>query len=384
MIRIRHPRWLAVASITALMASGCSLMGSAPKSPAPIKNSTNAARKSVKKSTKGLVKTTPKTTATNRLKVIAFYDPTMSSVPPDPFQLLKAHPGLVNYLAPFWYEVSATGTVMAKPEGNAPQLAAEQHLPLTPLFNNAGGTDGMLLTATARHAAVNNIAHLVASKNYLGVNIDFQTLKPTDRPLLVKFMDDLNHAMPKGKFISMSVVPLSNNNGPAQAYDYPALDKVVTGMVLMAYDLHGNGTPPGPVSPFAWVSQSISRAIKAGVSPSKLYLGIANYGYLWTGASTTATTIPLKVMYQHKYGAYTWNSTYKEAYDTYTTGGVKHVIWFVNDRGAKDRIKLAEKYHLAGVAFWRIGYEDAKWWNVVSKAISAPSNKTSPQSGAKS
>ena len=386
MLSNHHAKWLAIAGATAMFVAGCSLTGSPPpKSPAPVKHVTNATRKTAKTASKDLTKTktaTPKSKGP-ALKVIAFYDPTMSRVAPDPFQLLKAHPGLVTYLAPFWYEVSATGSIISKPEGNAPQLAAQQHLPLVPLFNNAAGNDGMLATSATRHTAVSNIVHLVTAHNYAGVNIDFQMLKPTDAPLLVKFMNDLKVAMPKGKFISMSVVPLSNANGPSSAYNYSALDKVVNAMVLMAYDLHSNGTAPGPVSPYSWVSQSIARAISAGVSPSKLYLGIANYGYLWTAGSTKAITIPLKVMYQHKYGTYVWNPTYKEAYDTYTSGGVKHIIWFVNDRGAKDRIQLAEKYHLAGVAFWRIGYEDAKWWNVVAKALKTPSNKTSPQSATK-
>ncbi|MDA8193346.1 MAG: glycosyl hydrolase family 18 protein [Thermaerobacter sp.] len=304
-----------------------------------------------------------------KLRVIAFYDQTMSSVAPDPFTLVKAHPGLVDYLSPFWYEVTPTGAVTTKPEGNAAALARQDHLAVMPLFNNSGGNDAVLHQAATRTAAVKNIVSLVTKNQYAGVNIDFQLLKSSDRQDLTLFMQQLYQAMPNGKVISMSVVPLTSQNGQRSAYDYAALDKVLSAVVLMAYDLHGDGTAPGPVSPYAWVSQSISQAIKDGISPSKLYLGIANYGYLWTAGSTKATTIPLKVMYQHKYGSFTWNPTYKEAYDRYTSGGVSHIIWFVSDRAAADRIRLAEQNHLAGVAFWRIGYEDARWWNTVASAI---------------
>lgn len=293
----------------------------------------------------------------------------MSKVAPDPFSLVKAHPGLVNYIAPFWYEVKSDGSILAKPEGNARKLAQSDHLPLMPLFNNAGGKGAFLLSATARTNAIHHIVSLVKTNHYAGVNIDFQMLKASDRSDLTLFMNSLAKALPKSTKISMSVVPMTSGNGESAAYDYKALDKDVSSMVLMAYDLHGDGTPPGPVSPYPWVIKSITTTLHAGVKPSKLYLGIANYGYLWTGSSTKAKTIPLKAMHQHKYGAYTWNSTQKEAYDKYTSGGVSHTIWFVNDRAAVDRIKLAKKYHLGGVAFWRIGYEDAKWWNAVSGAI---------------
>lgn len=362
-----------IAGTTSLLLAGCGSYG-ANKAPAPAKKAINSSRKVVKAPSvskaptahKGKALTTPHH---RKLRVIAFYDQTMSSVKPDPFSLVKAHPGVVDYLSPFWYEVTSTGSVMAKPQGNAPALARKDHLSVMPLFNNFGGNDAVLRSASTRATAVHNIVSLVTKNHYAGVNIDFQMLKSTDRTDLTTFMDELYRAMPKGKMISMSVVPLTSGNGQSAAYDYKALDKVVSGMVLMAYDLHGNGTPPGPVSPYPWVKKSIKTALKAGISPSKLYLGIANYGYLWSGTSTKATTIPLKTMYQHKYGAFTWNPTDKEAYDKYTSGGVSHIIWFVNDRAAVDRIHLAEHYHLGGVAFWRIGYEDAKWWNRVAKAI---------------
>ncbi len=356
--------WLLAAGVASLWLAGC---GATP-APQPKANVNSS------KSTKA-PKTTIKTAdKAKSLKVIAFYDQTMSAVPPDPFSLVKAHPGLVDYLSPFWYEVSSTGSIIAKPEGNAPTLAAQDHLPLMPLFNNAGAGDVFLKSAATRAVAIRNIVSTVTAHHYPAINIDFQGLKSSDRTDLTAFMDSLSKAMPKSDIISMSVVPLTSGNGQSSAYDYTALDKVVGAMVLMAYDFHGDGTPPGPVSPYAWVQKSITTALHAGIQPSKLYLGIANYGYLWTNGSTKATTIPLKVMHQHKYGVYKWSPTYKEAYDIYTSGGVSHVLWFVSDRAAVDRIDLAKKDHLGGVAFWRIGYEDAKWWNAVSGALKGSSS----------
>lgn len=364
-----------------IVVGGCGLVAG-PQKPAPVKKATQATRKAANKATTTVKKagTSGTTTAPRpaHLKVIAFYDQTMAHVSPDPFTFVKAHPSLVTYLSPFWYEVTPTGTVIAKPEGNAATLAKEAHLPLMPLFNNYMGTDGMLSTAALRTKAVDSIVQLVTSHHYAGVQIDFQQLKPADRSLLVMFMNELHAKMPASAAISMSVVPLTAGTGQAGAYDLKSLAPDVSSMVLMAYDLHSNGTPPGPVSPYPWVKQSINLALKAGVSPSKLYLGIADYGYLWKAGSDKATTIPLKVMYQHKYGAYTWDPTNKEAYDHYTSHGVSYTLWFVNDRGAADRIKLAQKDHLGGVGFWRVGYEDAQWWNRVAKALNNTAKKSAP------
>lgn len=313
-----------------------------------------------------------------RLKVIAYYDPLMGTVTPDPFALVKSHPGVVSYLAPLWYTVTPNGKILRNPEGNAAILKAQDHLSLMPLFTNQSGTDAFLYKSSTRTTLISHMAKLVKSHKYAGLSVDFRGLNSSDRKDLTEFMTGLKKSLPKGDLISLSVVPLNSKIGQSAAYDLPALNKVVSSMVLMAYDLHGPGTPAGPVAPFAWVQRCINTAVKAGVKPSKLYLGIADYGYLWTVGSTGATTIPLKVMHQHQYGVYTWNRVSKEAYDTYTTGGVKQVIWFENDRAAKDRIALAKKDHLAGVAFWRIGYEDVKWWDTVTKAI-GPFKRPTPK-----
>ncbi len=378
-------KFLTTLGLGTMLIGGCSLYAE-PHKPAPVKHAAQSTRKTTKNVSKtvrktasnvktaGPVKTTTKTGG--KLKVIAFYDQTMSHVSPDPFLFVSAHPELVTYLSPFWYEVTASGTVIAKPEGNAPALAKQSHLPLMPLFNNYRGTDGMLTSTALRTKAVDTIVHLVTTKHYAGVQIDFQKLKPADRTDLVDFMNALHSKMPKNTQISMSVVPLTAGTGESGAYDLKALDKDVNNMVLMAYDLHSNGTMPGPISPYTWVQKGVAAALKAGVKPSKLYLGIADYGYLWKSGSTKAITIPLKAMYQHKYGTYTWNPTAKEAYDHYVSKGVSYTIWFVNDRAAVDRINLAEKDHLGGVAFWRIGYEDARWWNRVAVALKSSSKAT--------
>jgi spore germination protein len=355
-LRTTFHAMLAGTVLTALL-SACGGLGAGTPAPRPTPLGMGAARR-----------TAPST----RLRMLAFYDQTSSPAPPHPLVLLRSHPGLVTDLAPFWYEVEASGNVISKPQGDILSVARAQHLKLVPLFNNAQGTDAFLHSAATRRVAVDHIVHLVARRHYAGVNIDFQGLKAADRTDLTRFMTLLDRRMPKGTLVSMSVVPLSNQNGMATAYDYAALDRVTDAMVLMAYDLHGDGTNPGPVSPLAWVKQAVRTALAAGIQPSKLYLGIADYGYDWAVGSTKATTVPLKLMHQHHYGPYRWVPSVAEATASYVKDGVRHVIWFVPDRGAVARIRVAQADHLAGIAVWRLGYEDAKWWNAVAGALNRP------------
>lgn len=303
------------------------------------------------------------------MKVIGFYDQSTSNS--NSFQMLKSHPGLVSYLAPFWYEVTPSGGLLSKSQGNAAQLAGQDHIPITPLINNQNGNATFLHTAAGRAAAVKAIVGMVNQGHYPGVHIDFQLLKPSDKTDLTLFMQTLAKALPSGSYLTMSIIPptSSNMNGQAGAYDLAKLQAITKGLVVMAYDLHGDGTPPGPVSPFPWVKTAIADTEKAGVPTHKIILGIANYGYLWKAGSTSAATIPLYAMHQHRYGNYTYNTTEQEGTTKTTISGTSGTVWFVPDRGAVARIQLAEQDHLGGVAFWRLGYEDMKWWNAVSSAL---------------
>ena len=39
------------------------------------------------------------------------------------------------------------------------------------------------------------------------------------------------------------------------------------------------------------------------------------------------------------------------------------MVWFENDATLKTKLDLVKKYKLAGIAIWRLGFEDQKFWD---------------------
>ncbi len=139
----------------------------------------------------------------------------------------------------------------------------------------------------------------------------------------------------------------------------------------MTYDNHNNSTPPGPVAPLPWVRAAVKTAIKQGVPPNRIALGLATYGYDWS--STGVATMPLKnvlLLERNLKITPVWDSVAQEAHFTYTDSkGVTHTVWYQGQRGLASRISLAEKNKLWGVAIWRVGYEDQAYWGTLDKLL---------------
>jgi spore germination protein YaaH len=53
-----------------------------------------------------------------------------------------------------------------------------------------------------------------------------------------------------------------------------------------------------------------------------------------------------------------WDETAREPYVIYREGDYYNQIYYENQASLSEKIKLAERYQLGGVALWALGYED--------------------------
>ncbi|NMP22719.1 glycosyl hydrolase family 18 protein [Sulfobacillus harzensis] len=332
-----NQRWGTLALLSALiLAGGCGTTGHA--SPSQSKNGgtkKTAASKSPKK---------PASTVTKggTLKVLGFWAH-HKALPPS---ALGASNHSLTYLAPLWYSMTAHGTLKTKVDAAVLAEAKKQKLPIIVSVNDATGTQAFLTSAATRKAAVQSIDHVIAANHYAGVNIDFEPPHTHLKSELTAFMVELRDSLPRSDKIIVDVVPHSGG-----AYDFRRLAPEVTAIQLMSYDQHSDGTVAGPVAAMHWVT-SITNRLKSQVPSSKIYLGIALYGYKWTSGSTHATTIPYDAITPAMKAKATWNTRYQE--ETATMG--QTVYWWENRKGIAQKIALAKKDHLAGIALWQVGY----------------------------
>jgi len=314
----------------------------------------------------------------NLPEVIAFYQNGWSAIYKSSFPSVQQHYATINTVLAFWYSVDGSGQLHShQPNAGITQWIESHQMKMGVLINNIAGSSGnnagMLTDPTARAAAVKNIVALVQRKRYQEVNIDFELLHPSARQGLVSFMQDLRAALPKTVVLSESVFPKvgvpSQLNG---AYDYTALAKVVNYLVIMLYDNHSDGGPAGPVSPYAWVVDNLNWFLHtANIPAGQLVLAAGVYGYDWPVGSTTAQEMPLTEI-QAKIKALgvtpKMDAASENPYFYYTgSNGNRHVVWFQNQQTVQQRLNLAQKLGLRGVAIWALGEETPAVWSVIEQ-----------------
>jgi spore germination protein YaaH len=137
----------------------------------------------------------------------------------------------------------------------------------------------------------------------------------------------------------------------------------------MCYDFKEAQSPPGPVAPFSWVEQNITLAIQQGFRPEQICLGVATYGYDWPVGETGGFSVPTaEIMKKITMNGYNvkWSDQYQEPYYTYTNNfGESREVWFENANTLQTKLNLVNKYKLAGISIWRLGYEDQKFWDTI-------------------
>lgn len=294
--------------------------------------------------------------------------------------LLAANAPGIAALSPLWYKVAANGSVTDTSVAATKTWAAAHHIALTPLVINGGGGSAFLMNAAARARAVSNLAAILKSQPYAGLNIDFELLKTAARSGLTSFETGLYaQAKAMGKTITVDLIPAHSRRGLHYAYDFAALAKNSTDVVLMTYDAHDNTSKPGPIAPLAWVQQDVREALSAGVPKDKLVVGIADYGYDWAG-STKGHTVGLKqaeALLAKEHATLKRNRNGSPHF-TYTKGGTRHIVWYEDSASVVHKIAYARQLGVKGLALWRAGYETAAYWKAVRAAAGTAAGGGAP------
>ncbi|WP_264737862.1 glycosyl hydrolase family 18 protein [Cytobacillus firmus] len=236
---------------------------------------------------------------------------------------------------------------------------------LTPEGFSLEITRQVLTSPEQRNRLINNIYQLVRSKNYYGVNVDFERVREEERDLYTGFLRALGERLrPEGYSLSVAVPPKTSDDIPwLKGYDYGGIGAVVDFMFIMAYDWSTPDTPPGPVAPINEVRRTIEYALQQ-MRGRKIILGVPRYGYNWTmdngnvvsgRAVSVAGAINLASRYQVPIQ---YSSEYEQPYFTYIDeNGRRHIVWYENARSRTAKLKLVEEYRLRGMGAWQLGLD---------------------------
>ncbi|MDQ6634669.1 MAG: hypothetical protein M3Z10_07910 [Gemmatimonadota bacterium] len=214
--------------------------------------------------------------------------------------------------------------------------------------------------ALARSAGA--VAAHSAQLGYRGVILDFEGMSPRDLPALLgvaRAIHDSAHA--RGVDDVVMAVPASDT----AAYPGRPLLSSVDGLVVMLYDEHWAGSPPGAIASPTWARRVLNIRVSE-VGAANIVASLPLYGYFWkTGAAGEAIGYP-----EAQRRAAEASAPLEREPSTATLRASNPNDWqiWVSDAVLVDSlVSDASRIGVRRFALWRLGLEDPDLWTSVVK-----------------
>lgn len=241
-------------------------------------------------------------------------------------------------------------------------------LTLTP-FGPDGNFNNLLISTLVNSEEVksnllSNLLSTLSEKGFQGVDIDFEYILPEDRIPFADFVADTrDYLAPYGYHVSVALAPKTSDTQSGLLYagkDYRLLGEAADSVLLMTYEWGYTYGPPMAVAPINKVREVVDYAVTR-IDPSKIDLGIPNYGYDWTlpyvrGTSKAQTIGNLEaVQIAIDAGvAIQFDETAMSPHFQYEKDGLLHEVWFEDVRSYREKFSLLPIYSLRGMGYWQI------------------------------
>lgn len=209
-------------------------------------------------------------------------------------------------VSPFGFSATGAGTIaVSGTEANlstAIQTLRTRGLWVVPSITDGTGKlvmAGILADPVTRTQHVNAITDLVVSRNFDGIDLDYEGFAFDDgrstwdatRPNWAAFVNELAAALhARGRMLSITVPPIwAAGTQGYTVYAWPEIIGSIDRLRLMVYDW--SVSRPGPISPMLWVNDVLAYAASVpGMQMSKLQIGVPTYGRSW--ATVVSGTCP--------------------------------------------------------------------------------------------
>jgi spore germination protein len=288
------------------------------------------------------------------------YDPGASG---EALQQLKQLVPVVTGIACDWYSVASSGQILGQTQPQIMQYAAAHHLTTLAVVEetDASVLADLLQDPVAESISMNQMLTMVESDGFQGVNLDWEGIPADDRNQFSAYVGNLTRLFHQhGYYVTLSLPPETANqpdNSWTGAYNYRVLGRESDLLMVMAYDEHWAGGPPGPIAGASWVRSVLAFTVSQ-VPNQKVILGIPGYGYDWGGEGAVALTFTQAEALQQEYDPHSSANHFQ-----YVQDGVLHSVWFENTASFLNSVQLVDGFQLRGIVLWRIGIEDPEIWD---------------------
>lgn len=287
-----------------------------------------------------------------------------------------------------WYLSHANGTITASGENLDLVATARSHdLNLFATVTNRPSAAAafsrdvaraILATQESRARYVQSLVDLVKRGGYDGADLDWEEMRYAERASFTRLVQGAAAALHgEHRFLSVTVYPKTSEPGhtPGQlSEDYAAIGAAADELKIMTYGASGVWSTAGPQAQLSWLDGVLAFAEKR-VQPKKVYMGVAFFGFDWSGGHASAVTGGSAPQIVASSGVSPSRDPLSAEMVLRHTGagGVSHTMYYPDRHTIAARLRVLRRKHpeTGGAAIWLMGQEGPGFWTTIAQTLSS-------------
>jgi len=230
----------------------------------------------------------------------------------------------------------------------------------------------LLNDRTVQDKLMDNVLHIVKSRCYAGVDIDFEYVYPRDRQAFNSFLQRMSVLAAKCGFTLSTAVAAKTGDSDSDilsgGHDYAAHGRYCDQVILMTYEWGYAYGEAQAVAPLNKVAEVLDYATSV-IPPKKILMGIPAYGYDWPVPQSSATpakaisAMAARDLAIRKGARIQFDRLAQAPFFTYTDDqSAPRIVWFEDAASIQSKLELARKYKLGGVSYWALNFAFPENW----------------------
>lgn len=283
----------------------------------------------------------------------------------------------LDVVSPFWFRFeNSEGDISNIADIDYVRKLHDMGIQVWPMLTNNFDkqmTHDVLSSTSKREKVIKEVLAFAALYELDGINVDFENVAKEDGVYFVQFMKELTpYLKQQGLVVSVDMyVPR-----PWTAhYGREEVGEIVDYVMVMAYDEHWSTSPTaGSVASIGFVEDGIVQTLEE-VPSNKVVLGLPYYTRLWFEEEVDGVIqVSSEAMGMNRaYDTVTGNGAtfewidddIKQYYAEYEADGGTYKMWLEDERSIEEKVKLVEKYDLAGVSGWSLVFPKSEIWDIL-------------------
>ncbi|MCR4956776.1 MAG: SH3 domain-containing protein [Lachnospiraceae bacterium] len=286
----------------------------------------------------------------------------------------------VNVVTPTWFYLSdSQGSIASIASSDYVTSCHNQGIQVWGLVSNLEqkvDTTKVLTTTTYRENLVSALIAKAIEYKLDGINVDIESLKSEVGDGFIQFIRELSLKchdndliLSVNNYVPSAYTAFYNRKEQANYADY---------VICMAYDEHYAGSKEGSVSSIDFVKNGVADSLKE-VPKNQLILALPFYTREWalTPAEkdgeeykVTSRAIGMKEaenLAKVNGATPTWDDKTGQYFVSYEKDGKTYKIWMEEEKSLDLKLQQVSENKLAGMAFWKLGFEKPAVWNTIVK-----------------